>query len=127
MTMLSGLYPGVEYNCSIVARNGAGPSDPVYISGTTLETGTSVYVVRIHYLMLYVTNLIPTLSPCVDQTSKGKWPCMILFNCHHAALSILLLVICAHMQIKDLQFAARPLPLFRTASDGNLGGAWERS
>ena len=46
MDMLSNLYPGVGYNCSIVARNSAGPSDPVYISGTTLETGTSVYVVR---------------------------------------------------------------------------------
>ena len=41
---VSGLYPGVGYNCSIVARNGAGPSDPVYISGTTLETGTYAYV-----------------------------------------------------------------------------------
>ena len=39
MTTLSGLYPGVGYNCSIVARNSAGPSDRVYISGTTLETG----------------------------------------------------------------------------------------
>ena len=37
---VSGLYPGVEYNCSIVARNSAGPSDPDYISNTTLETGT---------------------------------------------------------------------------------------
>ena len=39
MVMLSSLYPGVGYNCSIVAWNSAGPSDPVYISGTTLETG----------------------------------------------------------------------------------------
>ena len=36
--MLSSLYPGMGYNCSIVARNGAGPSDPVYISNTTQET-----------------------------------------------------------------------------------------
>ena len=53
MVTLSGLYPGVGYNCSIVARNSAGPSDPVYISGSTLETGTSVYVVCIPYLVLY--------------------------------------------------------------------------
>ena len=99
MTMLSGLYPGVGYNCSIVARNSAGPSDPAYTNGTTLQTGTSVYVVCIHYLVLYVTNLIPMLSPCVNQTLKGKWPCMMLFNCHHAALAALLLVICAHMEI----------------------------
>ena len=41
---VSGLYPGVGYNCSIVARNSAGPSDPVYISRTTLETGTYPYL-----------------------------------------------------------------------------------
>ena len=99
VVMLSALYPGVGYNCSIVARNGAGPSDSAYTNGTTPETGTSVYVVRTDYLMLYVTNLIPTLSPCVNQTLKGKWPCMMLFNCHHAALAALLLVICAHMEI----------------------------
>ena len=52
MAMLSNLYPGVGYNCSIVGRNSAGPSDPVYINGTTLETGTSVYVVCIPNLML---------------------------------------------------------------------------
>ena len=39
MAILSGLYPGVGYNCSLEARNGAGSSDPVYISNTTLETG----------------------------------------------------------------------------------------
>ena len=44
MAMLSSLYPGVMYNCRIVARNGVGPSDPVYISGTTLETGTYAHV-----------------------------------------------------------------------------------
>ena len=44
MAVLSGLYPGVEYNCSIVARNGAGPSDPVYNSGTTPETGMYMYI-----------------------------------------------------------------------------------
>ena len=48
MTTLSNLYPGVGYNCSIVARNSAGPSAPVNISGTTLETGTSVYVGHIN-------------------------------------------------------------------------------
>ena len=46
MAMLSSLYPGVGYNCSIVARNSAGPSGPVYSSGTTLETGTSVYLIQ---------------------------------------------------------------------------------
>ena len=45
MVMLSNLYPSVGYNCSIVARNSAGPSYPVYVNGTTLETGASVYVV----------------------------------------------------------------------------------
>ena len=54
---LSPLYPGVGYNCSIVARNNVGPSDPVYISGTTLETGTSVYVVCIPCLVLLVYHL----------------------------------------------------------------------
>ena len=44
VAMLYSLYPGVEYNCSIVARNGVGPSDPVYISNTTEETGTYVHV-----------------------------------------------------------------------------------
>ena len=52
IVMLSGIYPGVEYNCSLVAKNSAGPSDPVYINGSTLETGTSVYVVCIPYLVL---------------------------------------------------------------------------
>ena len=34
------LSPGVRYNCSIVARNSAGPSDPpVHAVGTTTETG----------------------------------------------------------------------------------------
>ena len=44
MAILSGLYPGVEYNCSIVARNGAGPSEAVYINGTTPETGMYMYM-----------------------------------------------------------------------------------
>ena len=42
---VSGLYPGVGYNCSIVARNSAGPSDSVYISGTTQETGVYMYLI----------------------------------------------------------------------------------
>ena len=65
MVMLSNLYPGVGYNCSIVARNGAGPSDPVYISGTTLETGISVYVVCIPNLVLlcyYINKKRATLK-----------------------------------------------------------------
>ena len=37
--MLSNLFSGVRYNCSIVARNSEGPSDPVYAVGTTTETG----------------------------------------------------------------------------------------
>ena len=36
---LPALFPGVRYNCSIVASNSAGPSDPVYDVGTTTETG----------------------------------------------------------------------------------------
>ena len=38
-TMLPNLSPGVRYNCSIVASNSAGPSDPVYAVGTTTEAG----------------------------------------------------------------------------------------
>ena len=36
---LGSLFPGVRYNCSIVARNTAGSSDPVHAVGTTTETG----------------------------------------------------------------------------------------
>ena len=42
---VSGLYPGVRYNCSIVAMNNAGSSDPVYNSGTTPETGMCMYLI----------------------------------------------------------------------------------
>ena len=41
-----------EYSVHLVGVNSAGPSAPVNISGTTLETGTSVYVVCIPNLML---------------------------------------------------------------------------
>ena len=41
---VSGLYPGVGYNCSLVATNPAGPSDPVYSNGTTQETGMYMYI-----------------------------------------------------------------------------------
>lgn len=37
--LLDNLFPGVEYNCSIIARNRAGASNPTYTAGTTLETG----------------------------------------------------------------------------------------
>ena len=37
--LLPNLFPGVRYNCSIVASNSAGSSDPVYAVGTTTETG----------------------------------------------------------------------------------------
>ena len=36
---LGRLSPGVRYNCSIVANNSAGSSDPVHAIGTTTETG----------------------------------------------------------------------------------------
>ena len=36
---LGNLSPGVRYNCSIVANNSAGSSDPVHAIGTTTETG----------------------------------------------------------------------------------------
>ena len=39
--LLPNLSPGVRYNCSIVARNSAGPSKPVYAVGTTTETGVT--------------------------------------------------------------------------------------
>ena len=44
MDTLCSLYPGVGYNWSIVARNGVGPSDPVYITNTTQETDTYAHV-----------------------------------------------------------------------------------
>ena len=69
MTMLSGLYPGVEYNCSIVARNGAGPSDPVYISGTTQETGI--------YMYLILCYLVSSLQP-VDWGHQRVHPWVVL-------------------------------------------------
>ena len=50
--MVSALYPGVGYNCSLVARNSAGPSDPAYISGTTQETGVYMYIYRCTYMYL---------------------------------------------------------------------------
>ena len=53
---MSGLNPGVGYNCSIGARNNDEVSDPVYSTGTTQETGTSVYVVCVPYLVLYVST-----------------------------------------------------------------------
>ena len=36
---LGSLSPGVRYNCSIVANNSAGSSNPVHAIGTTTETG----------------------------------------------------------------------------------------
>ena len=36
---LGSLFPGVRYNCSIVAMNTAGSSDPVHAIGNTTETG----------------------------------------------------------------------------------------
>ena len=38
-TLFPDLSPGVRYNCSIVATNSGGSSDPVYAVGTTTETG----------------------------------------------------------------------------------------
>ena len=55
---VSSLYPGVGYYCSIVARNSAGPSDPVYINGTTLETGTCAYV----HILLHTTDWVGRLK-----------------------------------------------------------------
>ena len=37
--LLPNLFPGVRYNCTTVARNSAGSSEPVYAVGTTTETG----------------------------------------------------------------------------------------
>ena len=39
MTVLANLNPGVRYNCSIGARNGAGQSPLVYADDTTMEIG----------------------------------------------------------------------------------------
>ena len=38
--ILPDLFPGVRYNCCIVASNSTGSSDPVYAVETTLEIGT---------------------------------------------------------------------------------------
>ena len=40
--VLPNLSPGVRYNCSIMASNSAGRSDPVYAIGTTTETGITL-------------------------------------------------------------------------------------
>ena len=37
--VLPNLFPGVRYNCRIMANNSAGLSDPVYAVDTTAETG----------------------------------------------------------------------------------------
>ena len=72
MTMLSGLYPGVGYNCSIVARNSAGPSDPVYSSGTTLETGMYMYLI---------------LCSCVSACMAFNQSIGVFRECIHCVLS----------------------------------------
>ena len=51
--LLPALFPGMRYNCSIMARNSAGSSDPVHAVGTTTETGTSKGHMVMHY---YVSN-----------------------------------------------------------------------
>lgn len=45
MSVLGNLQPGVTYNCSIRASNGAGHSVLVYADGTTMETGVVHYCV----------------------------------------------------------------------------------
>ena len=45
MTILVNLLPGVRYNCSIGASNGAGPSNLVYADGTTTEIGIGIVYV----------------------------------------------------------------------------------
>ena len=54
MTILVNLLPGVRYNCSIGASNGAGPSNPVYADGTTTEIGRDCICCH---------SLIPRLPP----------------------------------------------------------------
>ena len=43
MATLGNLLPGVRYNCSIGAENGAGLSDLVYAANTTMEIGRFEY------------------------------------------------------------------------------------
>ena len=43
MAVLTDLYPGVRYNCSMGASNLAGLSDLVYADGTTTEIGRDIY------------------------------------------------------------------------------------
>ena len=54
MTILVNLLPGVRYNCSIGASNGAGPSNIVYADGTTTEIGRDC---------ICCCSLIPRLPP----------------------------------------------------------------
>ena len=42
MAMLTDLLPGVRYNCSIGAENGAGPSPLIYADRITVEIGRFV-------------------------------------------------------------------------------------
>ena len=42
--MLANLLPGVRYNCSIGARNGAAPSPLVYADSITVEIGKIILV-----------------------------------------------------------------------------------
>ena len=50
------LSPGVRYNCSIVASNSVGSSNPVHAIGTTTETGIRLYTWL--YTWLYKYNYI---------------------------------------------------------------------
>ena len=44
MVMLVNLLPGVRYNCSIAAVNGAAQSQLIYADETTIEIGKDVHV-----------------------------------------------------------------------------------
>ena len=66
MIMLSGLYPGVGYNCSLVARNAAGPSDPAYTNDTTQETGVYMYL-DVHKCTLFCAAVFQAAWPSASQ------------------------------------------------------------
>ena len=76
MATLSSLYPGVGYNCSIVARNSAGPSDPVYIGGSTQEAGTYRYA---HVHILLCTTDLQVLWPSTSHQRMHSYLSMSAF------------------------------------------------
>ena len=64
MAVLTDLYPGVRYNCSIAAMNSVGQSPLVYADDTTTEIGTDTYVA--------VASIPGTTQICCIIHEKGE-------------------------------------------------------